>query len=123
MGYNTCHQLHSSLDASVCARDCAWMEGEPFALHCTVLHCTTLHCTAGEPFAADCRAKGGFFKCCIRRDAAFCHECRLMLTVLRRAAEQWHLSGDQMNTCQLAPILVFGVLCGAHTDILRISLF
>jgi hypothetical protein len=56
MGYNTCHQLHSSLDASVCAQDCARLEG--------------------EPFAADCRAKGGLFKCCLRRDAAFCHECR-----------------------------------------------
>jgi hypothetical protein len=27
-------------------------------------------------FAKDCKKVGGLFKCCIRRDAAFCHECR-----------------------------------------------
>ena len=56
MGYKTCHLLNKSLDASACASDCKRFEH--------------------SRFAESCRKRGGFFKCCIRRDAAFCHECR-----------------------------------------------
>ena len=56
MGYKTCHILGTSLDASVCAKDCEELEKQKFAV--------------------TCKEKGGLFKCCIRRDAAFCHECR-----------------------------------------------
>ena len=56
MGYKTCHILNNSLDASVCADDCKKWEK--------------------QKFAKKCAKDGGFFKCCIRRDAAFCHECR-----------------------------------------------
>ena len=56
MGYKTCHHLKKSLNASRCADDCKKMEREKFATNC--------HLT------------GGLFKCCIRRDAAFCNECR-----------------------------------------------
>ena len=56
MGYKTCHMLKNSLDASICAKDCERLEK--------------------EKFAKSCKKAGGFFKCCIRRDAAFCHECR-----------------------------------------------
>jgi len=61
MGYKTCHLLHTSLDATACAADCKRFE-------------------KGR-FAEDCRKRGGFFKCCIRRDAAFCHECRFCCTL------------------------------------------
>ena len=56
MGYKTCHALNSSLDATVCAEDCDRLEK--------------------EDFATNCKDKGGLYKCCIRRDKAFCHECR-----------------------------------------------
>ena len=56
MGYQTCHILNSSLDASICAKDCERLEK--------------------QMFATDCKVKGGLYKCCIRRDAAACHECR-----------------------------------------------
>ena len=56
MGYKTCHALNTSLDASICAKDCERLET--------------------HKFAQDCKHRGGLYKCCIRRDAAFCHECR-----------------------------------------------
>ena len=56
LGYQECHHLGSSLDASVCAMDCEMMKD--------------------ETFARNCHKAGGLFKCCIRRDAAFCDECR-----------------------------------------------
>ena len=56
MGYKTCHLLNTSLDATACAEDCRKFEK--------------------QSFAKDCHKQGGFFKCCIRRDAGFCHECR-----------------------------------------------
>jgi len=61
MGYQTCHPLKSSMDATVCANDCKEMEK--------------------EKFATDCKKKGGLFKCCIRRDAYFCNECRFCCTL------------------------------------------
>ena len=64
MGYQTCHVLNSSLDAAICAKDCDRLEK--------------------HKFAKECRAKGGFYKCCIRRDKAFCHECRYRLKKNRR---------------------------------------
>ena len=59
MGYKTCHVLNSSLDATACAKDCDRLKK--------------------QDFATKCRDKGGLFKCCIRRDAAFCHECRYLV--------------------------------------------
>ena len=56
MGYKTCHALNSSLDASICAKDCEGLKK--------------------DKFATDCQDRGGLYKCCIRRDAAECHECR-----------------------------------------------
>ena len=56
MGYKTCHVLNSSLDSTVCAKDCDRLKK--------------------HKFAKDCKDRGGLYKCCIRRDAAFCHECR-----------------------------------------------
>ena len=56
MGYKTCHVLNSSLDATICAKDCERLKE--------------------HKFGKDCKKKGGFFKCCIRRDKAFCNECR-----------------------------------------------
>ena len=58
MGYKTCRVLNSSLDATVCAKDCDRLKE--------------------QDFATKCRDKGGLYKCCIRRDAAFCHECRYL---------------------------------------------
>ena len=55
-GYSSCHPLDTSLDTSSCAKDCEELSEQDFAKNCT--------------------AKGGFFKCCIRRDKASCHECR-----------------------------------------------
>ena len=56
MGYCSCHHLNTSLDATVCAEDCKEAEK--------------------QKFAKNCEKKGGLFKCCIRRDAYFCNECR-----------------------------------------------
>ena len=56
MGYKTCHILNNSLDASVCADDCKKWEK--------------------QKFAKKCAKDGGLLKCCIRRYAALCHECR-----------------------------------------------
>ena len=61
MGYKTCHVLNSSLDATVCAKDCDRLKK--------------------EKFATECRDSGGLYKCCIRRDAAFCHECRYQVYI------------------------------------------
>ena len=55
-GYSSCRPLGTSLDTSKCAKDCEELSKQDFAKNCT--------------------AKGGFFKCCIRRDKARCHECR-----------------------------------------------
>ena len=32
-------------------------------------------------FAKDCKNRGGLYKCCIRRDKAFCHECRYLVWI------------------------------------------
>ena len=56
MGYKACHVLNSSLNATVCAKDCDRLKK--------------------EDFATKCKDKGGLYKCCIRRDAEMCHECR-----------------------------------------------
>ena len=61
MGYKTCHALNSSLDATVCAKDCDRLKKEDFATNC------------GD--------EGGLYKCCIRRDKAFCHECRYLVWI------------------------------------------
>ena len=59
MGYKTCHILKSSLDATICAKDCDTLRNKFFAKRC--------------------KERGGLYKCCIRRDAAFCHECRYLI--------------------------------------------
>ena len=53
----TCHILNTSLNANVCADD----DDDDWEK---------------QKFAKKCAKDGGLFKCCIRRDAAFCHECR-----------------------------------------------
>ena len=54
-GYKTCHPL-DSLDASICEKDCKQLSKQEFAQNCT--------------------KNGGLFKCCVRRDKRYCHECR-----------------------------------------------
>ena len=71
MGYKTCHALNSSLDATVCAKDCDRLKK--------------------HYFAQECKAKGGLYKCCIRRDKAFCHECRYLIWIKRENNFQHHL--------------------------------
>ncbi|XP_023335743.1 uncharacterized protein LOC111707004 isoform X2 [Eurytemora carolleeae] len=61
-GYESCHSLNTSLDASICQQDCEKYEK--------------------STFATNCKKDGGFFKCCIRRDKANCHECRFCCTML-----------------------------------------
>ena len=55
LGYDSCHRT-VGYDAAACAADCSVSEKSTFARQCT--------------------AKGGLYKCCIRRDKEFCHECR-----------------------------------------------
>ena len=55
LGYDSCHRT-LGYDAEACAADCAAAQ-------------------RGE-FARNCAARGGLYKCCIRRDKVFCHECR-----------------------------------------------
>ena len=71
MGYKTCHHLNSSLDSTVCAKDCDRQKKGKFAAECKVSISLTF--LFWFWFSKD---KGGLWKCCIRRDAAFCHECR-----------------------------------------------
>ena len=59
MGYKTCHALNSSLDATVCAKDCDHFKK--------------------QDFAKKCKETGGLYKCCIHREAADCHECRYLI--------------------------------------------
>jgi len=59
-GYKSCHHM-DSLDATECAVDCKKFEMEEFGKNCT--------------------KNGGLFKCCIRRDKKFCHECRFCCTL------------------------------------------
>merc|ERR1712054_266521 len=59
-GYDTCH-LTKEYDAKRCERDCKMLER--------------------SQFAKDCRDQNGLFKCCIRRDKVFCHECRFCCTL------------------------------------------
>ena len=59
MGYKTCHALNSSLDATVCAKDCNRLRKGDFATRCKFF--------------------GGLYKCCIRRDVEWCHECRYLI--------------------------------------------
>ena len=59
-GYKSCHHM-DSLDATMCAEDCKKFETEEFGKNCT--------------------KNGGLFKCCIRRDKKFCHECRFCCTL------------------------------------------
>ena len=61
MGYKTCHMLNSSLDATICAKDCDRLKK--------------------HKFAKDCKNRGGLYKCCIRRDKAFCNECRYLVQI------------------------------------------
>jgi len=58
--YDTCHAI-IGYDASVCAKDCTELEKSTFAKNCS--------------------DSGGMFKCCIRRDKEFCHECRFCCTL------------------------------------------
>ena len=59
-GYKTCHPI-DSVDATKCAEDCKEMGKQEFGKNCT--------------------NNGGLFKCCIRRDKMFCHECRFCCTL------------------------------------------
>ena len=60
MGYKRCHVLNSSLDATVCAKDCDRFKK--------------------QDFAKKCKETGGLYKCCIHREAAAnCHECRYLI--------------------------------------------
>ena len=60
VGYDTCHQI-KGYDASKCNKDCKKLKK--------------------SKFAKDCKKKSGVFKCCIRRDKEFCHECRFCCTL------------------------------------------
>ena len=90
MGYSTCHALNSSLDARVCNKQTNKHTNKQtnkqtktarsviFLSQICLKDCQKL---GRQQFARDCRGGGGFFKCCIRRDAAFCHECRFSFPV------------------------------------------
>ena len=71
MGYKTCHHLNSSLDSTVCAKDCDRQKKGKFFAECKV----SIYLSFLFWFWFS-KEKGGLWKCCIRRDAAFCHECR-----------------------------------------------
>lgn len=60
-GYEKCHAI-KGYDASECAKDCSK--------------------AANGEFAKQCAQKGGFFKCCVRRDKIDCHECRFCCSLL-----------------------------------------
>ena len=55
LGYDSCHKI-DEYDVSKCHKDCKKQEK--------------------SKFAKKCKKDGGLYKCCIRRDKAFCHECR-----------------------------------------------
>ena len=61
LGYETCHQIEG-YDATQCQKDCDKLEKSEFAKDCAKKH-------------------KGVFKCCIRRDKEFCHECRFCCTL------------------------------------------
>ena len=61
LGYSSCYDLGDSLDATKCANDCRELEK--------------------SDFARNCKRENGLFKCCIRRDKQYCHECRFCCTL------------------------------------------
>ena len=60
LGYDKCRKT-KRYNAKKCYEDCQKLEKSEFAKNCT--------------------AKGGLYKCCIRRDKEFCHECRFCCTL------------------------------------------
>jgi len=59
--YNSCHPI-KGLDASKCADECKSL-------------------LKTSPLLEHCNRRGGLLKCCVRRDKAFCHECRYCCTL------------------------------------------
>ena len=78
MGYKTCHMLNSSLDATICAKVFALLLLFSLIDQIFVKDCDRLK---KHKFAKDCKNRGGLYKCCIRRDKAFCHECRYQVQI------------------------------------------
>jgi len=62
-GYNTCYPING-LDASKCAEDCEKILAE-----------------SSYPLRQRCDKMNGLLKCCVRRERAFCHECRYCCTL------------------------------------------
>jgi len=60
-GFSTCHPIQG-LDASICATECKSL-------------------LKTSPLLDYCNSKGGFLKCCVRREKTFCHECRYCCTL------------------------------------------
>merc|ERR1712020_579617 len=68
MGYDSCHRTRN-YSAKKCAKKCRKLEKGSFARNCT--------------------ANGGLYKCCIRRDKEFCHECRFCCTLSVCTTKDW----------------------------------
>jgi len=62
-GYKTCYPI-KGLDASKCAKDCDKILAD-----------------SSSPLRKHCDKKNGLLKCCVRREKAFCHECRYCCTL------------------------------------------
>ena len=78
IGYDTCRRT-KEYDAKRCYKDCQVKDATYFVSF-------QIYFKFGQKlekskFAKSCTAKGGLYKCCIRRDKEFCHECRFCCTL------------------------------------------
>jgi len=62
-GYRRCYPVNG-LDASKCAKDCDEILADP-----------------SYPLRRHCDKMNGLLKCCVRREKAYCHECRYCCTL------------------------------------------
>ena len=78
IGYDTCRRT-KEYDAKRCYKDCQVKDATYFvSFQIYFKFCQKLE---KSKFAKSCTVKGGLYKCCIRRDKEFCHECRFCCTL------------------------------------------
>ena len=81
LGYDSCHKI-DKYDVSKCHKDCKKQEK--------------------SKFAKKCKKDGGLFKCCIRRDKEYCHECRYCCTLsvctMKDEVTYYHFTNNSLGT-------------------------
>jgi len=81
LGFDTCHKI-DNYNVDKCHADCKKQEK--------------------SKFAKKCKKDGGLFKCCIRRDKEYCHECRYCCTLsvctMKDEVTYYHFTNNSLGT-------------------------